>query len=325
MNHIATNILNGSIRKIVILFGAGVSVPSGIPDFRSKGGLYDTLRPELLTATDNQKILLQNNPTAVVDINLFQYNQFPYLEVRRPFILGTYERKWKPTIAHYFCKILDEKKLLQRLYTQNIDGLDYHTGINHSKVISVHGSIEKVECEFCKTVYDQKEFQVEVKYKIRNIYDITDLEAPVESTNIICKKCNKSGVKPATVLYGTNLPTEFFQSTKEDFPEQVDLLIIAGSSLTVQPACSLVQHVKNDCPRILVNRELVGTELGIGNPSRNDVVLLAEADDGFIILAAKLGWLSDLYRYRNDMCEASRIKITKAYEDSINNNASSSL
>jgi NAD-dependent deacetylase sirtuin 2 len=57
-----------------------VSVPSGIPDFRSKGGLYDTLKPELLTATENQKMLLQSNPTAVVDIQLFQYNQFPYLE-----------------------------------------------------------------------------------------------------------------------------------------------------------------------------------------------------------------------------------------------------
>jgi NAD-dependent SIR2 family protein deacetylase len=70
---------------------------------------------------------------------------------------------------------LDEKNLLHRLYTQNIDGLDYHTGINHSKIVSVHGSIEKVECEFCKTSFDQKEFQLEVRNKIKNIYDITDL------------------------------------------------------------------------------------------------------------------------------------------------------
>jgi hypothetical protein len=77
-----------------------------------------------------------------------------------------------------------------------------------------------------------------------------------------------------------------------------------------------VQQVKNEIPRILINRDLVGTELGFGSSSRDEIIL-ADADDGFIILASKLGWLSDLYKYRNEMCDNSRSKITKAYEESI--------
>ena len=55
MNSIVSSILNGSIKKVIVLTGAGVSVSSGIPDFRSKGGLYDTLKPDLLTATPSQR------------------------------------------------------------------------------------------------------------------------------------------------------------------------------------------------------------------------------------------------------------------------------
>ena len=55
MNSIVTSILNGSIKKVIVLTGAGVSVASGIPDFRSSGGLYDTLKPVLLTATPSQR------------------------------------------------------------------------------------------------------------------------------------------------------------------------------------------------------------------------------------------------------------------------------
>jgi NAD-dependent SIR2 family protein deacetylase len=258
---------------------------------------------------------LTYNPTAVVDIRLFQYNQFPYLEVRRPFILGTASRKWKPTASHYFFKVLDDKQLLQRLYTQNIDGLDYHTGINKSKIVSVHGSIEMIECEFCKTSYDMNEFQQQIRTKIKNIYDIYDLEAPVESSNIICSKCKKPGIKPATVLYGTNLPSLFFQKKLEDFPHNVDLLIIAGSSLTVQPACNLVKEVNDQCPRILINRDLVGTELGIS--SDRDQLILSDCDDGFIELAKQLGWLHELYCYSDQMCDSSKTKVTKAYQDSL--------
>ena len=72
------------------------------PDFRSPGGMYDTLRTDLITATDKQRRLMELDPTYVVEKNMFMETALPYLEVRRPFILGVRDRKWKPTIG--MCK-----------------------------------------------------------------------------------------------------------------------------------------------------------------------------------------------------------------------------
>ena len=64
---------------------AGTSVASGIPDFRSSGGIFDTLRPELIAASVEERRLMYADPTTVVSWSLFSQNQLPYLEVRRPF------------------------------------------------------------------------------------------------------------------------------------------------------------------------------------------------------------------------------------------------
>ena len=67
---------------------------------------------------------MASNPSHVVSWDLFQHNQLPYLELRRPFILGSAEAQWRPTVAHFFVRVCADRGLLQRLYTQNIDGLD---------------------------------------------------------------------------------------------------------------------------------------------------------------------------------------------------------
>ena len=107
---------------VVLLSGAGTSVATGIPDFRSPGGMYETLRPELLTATAREREAMRRDPTAVVSWDIFKKNQLPYLEVRRPFILDIQEGKYRPTLWHYFALILEDKGLLIRSYSQNIDG-----------------------------------------------------------------------------------------------------------------------------------------------------------------------------------------------------------
>jgi NAD-dependent SIR2 family protein deacetylase len=233
----------GTYRNIVVLTGAGCSVSSGIPDFRSPGGFYDSLRPELITATREDQHAMSVEPSLVVDINMFKRNQFPYLEVRRPFILGTIEQKWKPTLTHYFFKLLEDKNILQRLYTQNIDGLDYHTGISEDRIVSVHGSINSMSCEECKAPYPQDEFKTELIAKIKNIYDTTDPLAPLTSSNILCQACGQPMVKPDTVLFGTSLPERFFSSVASDFPSSTDLLLVVGTSLVVSPANQLVRMV----------------------------------------------------------------------------------
>jgi NAD-dependent SIR2 family protein deacetylase len=132
---LAKFILSSECKSIGILTGAGVSVASGIPDFRSVGGLYDTLQPDLITATPAQKKMMKHDPMSVVTWDMFSQNQFPYMEVRRPFILGTQRQQWKATIAHRFFELLhnnntimktddheNNNNKLTRIYTQNIDG-----------------------------------------------------------------------------------------------------------------------------------------------------------------------------------------------------------
>ena len=64
-------------RRVTCLTGAGTSVAAGIPDFRSPGGMYDTLRPELLTADDVERAMMNHDPTVVVSWELFQDNPLP--------------------------------------------------------------------------------------------------------------------------------------------------------------------------------------------------------------------------------------------------------
>ncbi len=241
-----------------------------------------------------------------MDISLFSVNQFPYLEVRRPFILGTAEQQWKPTISHFFAEVLHKKGLLRRLYTQNIDGLDSSLDIEEGKVVHLHGTLSKVQCEFCKENYPPELFQVEVRTKIRNIYDPLDDSAPKSSSNIYCRRCSKAGVKPATVMYGSSLPKNVFRSISADFPANVDLLIIAGTSLTVSPACNLVSMVTEGTPRLLVNKDLVGEQLGLDfSGSTLDGFFQGDCDQGFLFLCRELGWLEDLVACVDRMCPSS--------------------
>ena len=106
---VAKFLASDECRSVVLLTGAGVSCGAGIPDFRSAGGMYDTLKPELLTATPRQRALMARDPLYVVQRDMFAANPFPYLEVRRPFILGTQERRWRATLSHHFFLLLHAK------------------------------------------------------------------------------------------------------------------------------------------------------------------------------------------------------------------------
>lgn len=252
---------------------------------------------------------MQADPTAVVQEDMFFANPFPYLEVRRPFILGTQRQQWKATISHWFMKFLEEEKLLTRLFTQNIDGLDYHTGISPDSVCNVHGSIGQVACEACGAAMPLDEFCDAVRANIKDIYGV-DASAPKESTPILCKRCNKPTVKPTTVLFGASLPEEFFQRLPTDLP-QADLLIVAGTSLQVSPANSVVYKVPKGCPRLIVNKEPVGAELGIdysGSAATRDVFAGERGcDEVFLELINLLGWKDKLARVQDqlpDQCRA---------------------
>ncbi|KAL7581600.1 hypothetical protein ACA910_022157 [Epithemia clementina (nom. ined.)] len=299
-------------KSIGVLTGAGISVASGIPDFRSTGGMYDTLRPELITATPRERKLMESDPTDVVSWNIFHANQFPYLEVRRPFILGTQQQQWKATLGHWFFDLLEQKTTkLTRLYTQNIDGLFYQlANLPPEKLVDVHGTIANVTCELCNHPIPLTDFCDKVRKNIKDIYNI-DADAPKESTHILCEKCNQPTVKPTTVLFGRSLPQEFFELSEQDMPK-LDLLIIAGTSLVVSPANTLVFLASKDAARVLINREPAGETLGLDcskeaseSESHRDLFLQGDCDNVLLELTKELGWMDDLLKLRNKLPPAS--------------------
>lgn len=298
---LARFILSDKCRSIGILTGAGVSVASGIPDFRSPGGMYDTLRPDLITASAMERAMMKEDPTYVVSWTIFRQNQFPYLEVRRPFILGTRQITWKATIAHRFMELLHTKTAkLTRIFTQNIDGLDYQcVSIPVDKIVAVHGSIGSVACEGCDEAMDTGVFCDQVATHIKDIYG-QDPQAPPESKPILCPHCRQPLVKPTTVLFGRQLPATFFKSVQTDLPD-MDLLIVAGTSLVVAPANMVIYNIGDDTIRVVVNQEPVGSELGINYGSLpscgRDLFLQGDCDTVFLQLIRELGWLEDLRQY----------------------------
>ncbi len=232
---VAQFIQSPNCNNILILAGAGMSVASGIPDFRSSNGLYATLQANSLTATQEQRHRIGVDPSYSLDHHLFLENPLPCLEVNREFVLGIQSRKWKATLAHRFVELLEEKTgKLCRLYTQNIDGLEDQCGLPHSKRIAVHGSMDEASCALCNEPMPMEDFCHKLRTKIKDITG-KDPDAPSESAPISCPRCQAIGVKPNIVLFRSSLPKEFFQNVPMD-TQNVDLLIIIGTSLGVAPA-----------------------------------------------------------------------------------------
>ncbi|OBS70888.1 hypothetical protein A6R68_00557 [Neotoma lepida] len=97
-------------RRVVVMVGAGISTPSGIPDFRSPGsGLYSNLQQYNIPY-----------PEAIFELGFFFHNPKPFFTLAKELYPGHY----RPNVTHYFLRLLHDKELLLRLYTQNIDGLE---------------------------------------------------------------------------------------------------------------------------------------------------------------------------------------------------------
>lgn len=203
----------GKFKKIVTMVGAGISTSAGIPDFRSpSSGLYHNL----------QKFDLPY-PEAIFELDYFKKNPQPFFKLAKELYPGTF----KPTPSHYFVKLLQDRGLLLRHYTQNIDTLERIAGIDHEKLVEAHGTFYSNHCIEC-----DKEYSMEWAKK-----EIFEDNVPA------CTECN-SIVKPDIVFFGENLPEKFYVLPHQDF-KQCDLLIIMGTSLTVQPFASLVEYTSD--------------------------------------------------------------------------------
>ena len=242
-----------------IQVGAGISTSAGIPDFRSPDtGLYANLARLNLPFAE-----------AVFDISYFRSNPLPFYALAHELYPG----KFRPTISHSFIRLLSDKGILLKLFTQNIDCLERTVGVPDDKIVEAHGSFARQSCVDCHTSFPEDLMKQAIDAR----------EVPYCQT----PQCNGL-VKPDIVFFGEQLPESFRQS--RSLPMEADLCIIMGTSLSVQPFASLPGFVPDHVPRLLINHEIVG-DLG---SHADDVLLLGDCDTGVRTFASALGWEEDL-------------------------------
>eukprot|EP00727_Mastigamoeba_balamuthi_P011502 m51a1_g6975 putative nad-dependent protein deacetylase sirtuin-2 (505) ;mRNA; r:114231-116089 len=269
LDGIAARILSGAVRNVVVLAGAGMSVSAGVPDFRSAGGLH-TREMALRYGVDKAGELLSAEH--------FMRDPRPFYRVVRDLFLPIHRGEVRPTAAHHFVALLARKGLLRRLYTQNVDMLDYAAGVADHLVVESHGTLRTAHCTSCRAAAEMGAFWAAVARG--------DVPA--------CAQCGAT-VIPDTVFFGMALPQRFHATRAEDM-RACDLLLVMGTSLEVYPFAALVNDVPESTPRVLFNREAVGpwrSGLCCATGFR-DVCVLGECDDGVRRLAELLGWSSEL-------------------------------
>lgn len=196
--------LAGMIRdsgSTVVLTGAGVSVPSGIPDFRTPGtGIWENV-----------------DPMEVAHIDVFHHDTARFWSFYRPRFDDLAAKR--PNVAHAAIAEFESRGLIEGVITQNIDRLHRAAGSEH--VVEVHGSIATSSCTGCAT-----RFEVE---KVEALFD--------EDGIATCATCFGK-VKPDVVLFGEMLPVEAIEEAQR-LCREAELLICVGSSLEVFPVAAL--------------------------------------------------------------------------------------
>ena len=206
--------------NIVFFGGAGVSTESGIPDFRSKDGLYnqhdvqfDRYEPEYLLSRE----CLYTNPKVFYEF----YRQK----------MDT--RNIEPNITHKVLAKMEEIGKLKAIVTQNIDGL--HQKAGSKNVFEIHGTTQRNYCSKCKKEY-HSDFLFDTKETI--------------------PKCECGGlIRPDVTLYGENLPNDAVNGAVEAI-SNADMLIIGGTSLKVYPAANYISYFSGR-HLVIINREKI--------------------------------------------------------------------
>ena len=200
--------------NIVFFGGAGVSTESGIPDFRSKDGLY------------NQKY--DYPPEEILSHTFFINHTDAFYKFYKDKMNSL---KYEPNITHIKLAKLEEEGKLKAVVTQNIDGL--HQKAGSKNVYELHGSVLRNYCMKCHKFYDA--------------------EYVFNSTGIPTCSCGGT-IKPDVVLYEEGLDEETLENAILAILN-ADLMIVAGTSLTVQPASSLLNYYKGN-KLVLINRDI---------------------------------------------------------------------
>ena len=202
--------------SLVVFTGAGISVPSGIPDFRSADGIY------------NQKAKINIPPEEIISHSFFEENP--------DYFFDFYKEKMcypnaKPNAAHKYFANLEKKGVNVTVVTQNIDGLHQAAGSN--RVYELHGSVLRNYCMKCNRFFGLQ-------------YVLNHHGVP------LCDKCGGI-VKPDVVLYEEGLDEDTITRSISAIMT-CDVMVVIGTSLTVYPAAGFVRYFKGRY-LILINKQ----------------------------------------------------------------------
>ena len=224
-------------KQIVFFGGAGVSTASGIPDFRSAGGLYarefEGLTPEMILSQ-----------------SFFYLHPDAFYRFYKAYMVHP---DAQPNAAHRKLAQLERAGKLSGLVTQNIDGL--HRRAGNRLVYELHGSIHENHCLDCGRFYG--------------------LDAVLRAQGV--PRCESCGgvIKPSVVLYGEGLDHYVSTGACREI-SRCDLLIVAGTSLTVEPAASMLAYFRGGTRKlVIINRENTPAD------ARADLIIRGHVEDVF--------------------------------------------
>lgn len=214
--------LIGEAKKILVFTGAGLSTESGIPDFRSPGGVWHKYDP-----------------------SDFYFDRFLADEKAR-------EKYWQmstefyrtmkdaqPNRAHVAIRELEDMGKLLAVVTQNIDALHQKAGNSPEKIIEIHGTAFSVSCLSCGKKYDRDLIEERLESGVKLPY---------------CDDCGGI-LKPDTISFGQAMPHDKMEQAFR-YARECDLCMALGSSLVVYPAASIPVHAADSGAKlIIINRD----------------------------------------------------------------------
>ncbi|MBA7660705.1 NAD-dependent protein deacetylase [subsurface metagenome] len=208
--------------KILVFSGAGLSTESGIPDFRSPGGLWSKYdRSDFYF----DKIISDEKAR----VKYWQMSTETYQIIKDAV----------PNRAHLAIKTLEDMEKLIAIVTQNIDRLHHKAGSSPDKIIEIHGTVSSVSCLDCGKTYDRDDVEERLRSGVKVPY---------------CDDC--SGIlKPDTISFGQAMPTDKM-ALAFTYAQECNLCIVLGSSLVVYPAASVPAHaVERGAALMIINRD----------------------------------------------------------------------
>lgn len=225
-------------RRILVVIGAGVSTSSGVPDFRSPGGIYQQA----------SSLLLVDDPEEVFHISQFVYDPKPFFSLLKRFLVAIQDAN--PTPTHKFLALLETKGILTRIISMNIDGLEKKAGL--SQVLFCHGTLETAACLKCHREFSNSDY----------------FPAILAEKLPLCPNCTQSSkkksveseddeadpvLKPNIKFFGEKLAEDIQQQILSDV-KSADLLLVVGTQLQTQPISSIPSLVPASALKILINR-----------------------------------------------------------------------